>query len=230
MIDLYTWATPNGHKVHIMLEETGLDYTVHGINIRAGDQFEDDFLRISPNNRIPAIVDRDGPGGKELSLFETGAILIYLGDKTGQFMPGLEDDAHGRYNVMQWLMWQMGGVGPNFGQAFHFLHQHPEDVPDETIEYGRSRYGAEVTRLCNVMNARLAEAAFLAGDDYSVADIATYPWVALHKWFDLDLAALPHLRRWYDEIKTRPAIRRGMDVPTRDQIEHHANDHKGEKR
>jgi GST-like protein len=230
MIDLYTYRTSNGRKASIMLEECGLDYVLHIVDITRGEQDVPAFRTINPNGRIPAIVDREGVGGPDsapLVLFESGAILLYLAQKTGLFLPEDEKD---RWRAVQWLMWQMGGVGPNFGQAFHFLHQHPEDVPDETIEYGRSRYGAEVTRLCNVMNARLAEAACLAGDDYSVADIATYPWVALHKWFDLDLAALPHLRRWYDEIKTRPAIRRGMDVPTRDQIEHHANDHKGEKR
>lgn len=202
-----------------MLAECGLDYALHIVDITAGAQDAPAFRAINPNGRIPAIIDRDGPAGAPLALFESGAILLYLAQKTGLFLPEYEKD---RWIAMQWLMWQMGGVGPNFGQAFHFLHQHPEDAPEDAIAYGRQRYGGEVRRLCDVMNARLAEAAFLAGDAYSVADIATYPWIALHKWFGLELAGLPHLRRWYDEIKARPAVQRGMDVPTRDQMEKHA--------
>lgn len=226
MIDLYTYRTSNGRKASIMLAECGVDYTLHIVDITAGEQDAPAFRAINPNGRIPAIVDRDGPDGAPLALFESGAILLYLAQKTGSFLPENEKD---RWAAIQWLMWQMGGVGPNFGQAFHFLHQHPEDAPDAAVAYGSERYGGEVRRLCDVLDARLAEAAFLAGDDYSVADIATYPWIALHKWFGLELAALPHLRRWYGEIKARPAVQQGMDVPTRDQMETHATAHKGKK-
>lgn len=226
MIDLYTYRTSNGRKVSIMLAECGLDYDLRIVDITAGGQDTPAFRAINPNGRIPAIVDRDGPDGAPLTLFESGAILLYLAQKTGMFLP---EDERNRWIAIQWLMWQMGGVGPNFGQAFHFLHQHPEDAPDDAIAYGRARYGGEVRRLCDVMETRLAETAFLAGDDYSVADIATYPWIALHKWFGLDLAALPHLRQWYETIKARPAVRQGMDVPTRDQIENHAHARKRER-
>lgn len=219
MIDFYTYRTSNGRKVSIMLEECGLEYALHIVDITAGEQDAPAFRAINPNGRIPAIIDRDGPGGEPLALFESGAILLYLAGKTGRFLPS---DAAGRWVATQWLMWQMGGVGPNFGQAFHFLHQHPEDAPASAIEYGRERYGGEVRRLCDVMEGRLADSEFLAGPDYSVADIATYPWIALHKWFELDLAAMPHLARWYGTIKARPAVRRGMDVPTRQQMEKHA--------
>lgn len=215
MIDLYTWFTPNGRKVSLMLEECGLDYTTHAVNIGKDEQFAPDFLKISPNNKIPAIFDNDN--GK--SLMESGAIMMYLADKSGKFWPQDPDD---KWSTVEWLMFQMGGVGPMFGQAFHFRHQHPEDAADTALAYGTERYGGEVRRLCDVMNGRLAEAEYLAGGTYSVADIGTYPWIALHKWLGLDLAALPHLRRWYDAIKTRPAVQRGMDVPTRDQIEVHA--------
>tara|TARA_R110002110_G_scaffold91586_8_gene238419 strand:+ start:372 stop:1061 length:690 start_codon:yes stop_codon:yes gene_type:complete len=219
MIDLYTYRTSNGRKVSIMLEECGLDYALHIVDITAGEQDTAVFRAINPNGRIPAIVDADGPDGMPLALFESGAILLYLAQKTGKLLPADETD---RWRAIQWLMWQMGGVGPMFGQAFHFLHQHPEDAADTALAYGTERYGGEVRRLCDVMNGRLAEAEYLAGGTYSVADIGTYPWIALHKWLGLDLAALPHLRRWYDAIKTRPAVQRGMDVPTRDQIEVHA--------
>jgi GSH-dependent disulfide-bond oxidoreductase len=222
MIDLYTYRTSNGRKASIMLEECGIDYALHVVDITADEQDVAGFRAINPNGRIPAIIDRDGPdgvGGEPLALFESGAILLYFAEKTGRFLPA---DEAGRWIATQWLMWQMGGVGPNFGQAFHFLHQHPEDAPVDAIEYGRERYVGEVRRLCTVMDGCLADSAFLAGADYSVADIATYPWIALHKWFDLDLAAMPHLRRWYDTIKARPAVQRGMDVPTREQMEQHA--------
>ena len=202
-----------------MLEECGLDYALHIVDITAGEQDAATLRAINPNGRIPAIIDRDGPGGEPLALFESGAILLYLAGKTGRFLPSDEAD---RWIATQWLMWQMGGVGPNFGQAFHYLHQHSDDAPVEAIEYGRERYVGEVRRLCAVMDERLADSVFLGGADYSVADIATYPWIALHKWFDLDLAAMPHLRRWYDLIKARPAVQRGMDVPTRKQMEEHA--------
>ena len=219
MIDLYTYRTSNGRKASIMLEECGLDYALHIVDITAGEQDEAGFRAINPNGRIPAIIDHDGPAGEPLALFESGAILLYLADKTGKFLP---EDEIGRWIATQWLMWQMGGVGPNFGQAFHFLHQHPADAPDATIAYGRDRYVAEVRRLCRVMDDRLAANQFLAGGDYSVADIATFPWIALHRWFDLDLAAMPHLRRWYDIVAARPAVTRGMDVPTREQMDQHA--------
>ena len=219
MIDLYTYRTSNGRKASIMLEECGLDYALHIVDITAGEQDEAGFRAINPNGRIPAIIDHDGPAGEPLALFESGAILLYLADKTGKFLP---EDEIGRWIATQWLMWQMGGVGPNFGQAFHFLHQHPADAPDAAIAYGRDRYVAEVRRLCRVMDDRLAANQFLAGGDYSVADIATFPWIALHRWFDLDLAAMPHLRRWYDIVAARPAVTRGMDVPTREQMDQHA--------
>lgn len=225
MIDLYTYRTSNGRKVSIMLEECGLDYALHIVDITVGEQDAAAFRAINPNGRIPAIVDRNGPDGAPLALFESGAILLYLAQKTGAFLP---DDESGRWIAIQWLMWQMGGVGPNFGQAFHYFHQHPEDAPADAIEYGRRRYGGEVRRLCAVMDARLSESGFLAGPDYTVADIATYPWIALHKWFDLDLAAMPHLRRWYETIKARPAVQRGMDVPTRDRMEQHAQARKSQ--
>ena len=219
MIDLYTYRTSNGRKASIMLEECGLDYALHIVDITRGEQNAAAFRAINPNGRIPAIVDRDGPDGGPLTLFESGAILLYLAQKTKKFLP---PDEKARWRAIQWLMWQMGGVGPNFGQAFHFLHQYPEDAPKEAIAYGQARYNGEVARLSDVMDARLAEAAFLAGDDYTIADIATYPWIALHKWFGVDLARWPHLRRWYGEIGARPAVRRGMDVPTRDQMEEQA--------
>ena len=219
MIDLYTWRTSNGRKVSIMLEECGLDYELHPVDIVAGEQHEPAFRTISPNGRIPAIVDRDGPGGQPLSLFESGAILLYLADKTASFLPTA---AAARWTAIQWLMWQMGGIGPQFGQAFHFLHQAPADAPAQATTYGRTRYGAEVRRLCTVMETRLADAAWLAGAEYSIADIAAFPWIALHRWLDIDLAATPHLARWYDAVRERPAVRRGMDVPTRLQLERHS--------
>ena len=219
MIDLYTWRTSNGRKVSIMLEECGLDYALHLVDITAGEQHAPAFLAISPNGRIPAIVDRDGPGGAPLALFESGAILLYLADRTGRFLPG---DPNLRWVAVEWLMWQMGGVGPSFGQAFHFLHQFPADAPADALAYGRARYGAEVRRLCRVMDARLADNAYLAGADYTVADIATFPWIALHGWYDLDLAEFPHLARWYGEIRRRPAVARGMDVPSRELMAQHA--------
>ena len=210
MIDLYTWPTPNGHKIHIMLEETGQPYTVHPINISKGDQFNPEFLKISPNNKMPAMVDLDGPDGKPYSLFESGAILMYLAEKAGKFMPS---ETAARYLVVQWLMFQMGGIGPMFGQAHHFRKYAPEKIP-----YAFDRYTNESGRLYGVLDRRLGEEEYLAGD-YSIADIACFPWVAMHGWFGIDMAALPALRRWAGTIGARPAVRRGMDVPTRDQIE-----------
>ena len=203
MIDLYTWSTPNGRKVSIMLEECGLPYRVHPVNIGTGEQFKPEFLAISPNNRIPAIVDSEGPEGKPMPLFESGAILIYLADKTGKFFPQKK-----KYQVLQWLMFQMGGVGPMFGQAHHFMRAKKDE-----IAYGTERYGAEARRLYGVLNARLSQAAFLA-DEYSIADIATYPWVARHEWHRVELAGFPAVKRWYDTIGARPAVLRGMAVPS----------------
>ena len=168
MIDVYTWPTPNGHKVHIMLEECGLEHNIHGINIRKGDQFSDDFLKISPNNRIPAIVDQVGPGGAPYSLFESGAILIYLAEKTGKFLPA---EVRARHDTLQWLMFQMGNVGPMFGQAHHF-----RNYAAEKMEYSIERYTNESGRLYRIMNKHLGENEYLAGNDYTIADIATFPW------------------------------------------------------
>lgn len=201
-----------------MLEELGLPYRLHIVDITRGEQHTADFLAICPNGRIPAIVDGEGPDGVPYPIFESGAILLYLAEKTGRFLPA---SGAARYDAVQWLMFQMGGIGPMFGQAFHFLHQTQDDAPAEAIAYGKARYGGEVARLCGVMDGRLASAEYLAGD-YSVADIAAFPWVALHKWFELDLAAWPHLARWHEAVKARPGVRRGMDVPTKHRIEAHA--------
>ncbi|MBA3902122.1 MAG: glutathione S-transferase [Rhodocyclaceae bacterium] len=204
MIELYTWGTPNGRKVSIMLEECGLPYEVHPIDITKGEQFAPGFLAINPSGKIPAIVDPRGPDGRAISLMESGAILVYLAGKTGKFLPAGE---RGKYEALQWLMFQMGGVGPMFGQAHHFLRYAPEKVP-----YAIERYRKETARLYGVLERRLAEHAFLAGE-YSIADIATYPWVARHEWHDIDLAACPAVRRWFKAIGKRPAVRRGMAVP-----------------
>ena len=205
MIEVWTWPTPNGHKVHIALEELGLPYEVVAINIGQGEQFKPDFLAITPNHRIPAIVDSDGPGGKKLTLFESGAILIYLSEKTGgKLIPA---DPAGRYACLQWIMFQMGGVGPMFGQAHHFLRQAPEQ-----ITYAQERYVKEVRRLYAVMDRRLGEVDYLAGA-YSIADVATYPWVSRHTWHKVELTEFPHVERWYKAISARPAVERGMNVP-----------------
>jgi GSH-dependent disulfide-bond oxidoreductase len=204
MIDLYTWTTPNGRKVSVMLEELDLPYRVHKIDISKGDQFKPEFVAINPNSKIPAIVDAEGPGGKPLSLFESGAILIYLADKTGKF---LSKDPVTRYVTLEWLMFQMGGVGPMFGQTHHFLRAAKEQVP-----YAIERYSAETRRLYGVLDARLGQSAYLAGD-YSIADIATYPWVARHEWHKVALGDFPHVERWYQAIGARPAVARGMQVP-----------------
>jgi GSH-dependent disulfide-bond oxidoreductase len=204
MIDVYSWATSNGHKVHIMLEETGLEYTVHPIDIGTGDQFKPDFLAISPNNKIPAIVDSDGPEGKPLSLFESGAILFYLAEKTGKFLPS---DPVGRYTTLQWLMFQMGGIGPMLGQAHHFRIYAPEKV-----EYAVNRYSNEAKRLYGVMDRKLGATRFLAGDEYSIADIATFPWTRSWKNQGIELEEFPHVQRWFEEISQRPAVVRGVDV------------------
>ena len=204
MIDLYTWATPNGRKVSIMLEEIDLAYRVHKIDISKGDQFKAEYVAINPNSKIPAIVDGDGPGEKPLTLFESGAILIYLAEKTGKLLP---KDPASRYIVLEWLMFQMGGVGPMFGQVHHFLRAAPEPVP-----YATERYSKETRRLYGVLDARLGKADYLAGE-YSIADIATYPWVARHEWHKVALEDFPSVERWYRGIGARPAVTRGMQVP-----------------
>ena len=205
MIDLHTWATPNGHKISVMLEEVALPYRVHPVNIGAGEQFAPAYLAINPNGKIPAIVDHEGPTGQPLSLMESGAILLYLADKSGRL---LASAGAARYDALQWLMFQMGGVGPMFGQVHHFVRFAKEKIP-----YAVDRYVTEQKRLYAVLNAHLAEAEYLAAE-YSIADIATYPWGARHEWHPLDLAAdYPHVKRWFDAVSARPAVRRGMAVP-----------------
>ena len=205
MIDLYTWTTPNGRKVSIMLEELGLPYGVHPVNIGKGDQFAPEYLKINPNGKIPSIVDPQGPDGKPIAMMESGAILIYLARKTGKLFPQVE---RAQYDVLQWLMFQMGGVGPMFGQTHHFLRAAKEPVP-----YAIERYMVETRRLYAVLNDRLKVHDYLAGA-YSIADIATYPWVARHEWHKVDLHDFPAVKRWYDTIAARPAVARGMAVPT----------------
>ena len=204
MITLYTWGTPNGRKVSIMLEECGLKYDVKKIDISKGDQFQPEFVAVNPNSKIPAIVDSDGPDGQPIALFESGAILVYLAGRVGKFLPASE---RGKFEALQWLMFQMGGVGPMFGQTHHFLRFAPEPLP-----YAIKRYSGETARLYGVLDKRLGEAAYLAGE-YSIADIATLPWVARHEWQNIDLANYPNVRRWYEAIAARPAVQRGMAVP-----------------
>jgi len=204
MIELYSWPTPNGHKVHIMLEECGVKYRAHPVNIGTGEQFEAEFLVISPNNKIPAIVDPDGPDGRPISLFESGAILLYLAGKTGRFLPA---DTRGKYEVLQWLMFQMGGVGPMLGQAHHFRIYAPEKIP-----YAIERYTNEARRLYGVMDKRLANSRYLGGREYSIADIAVYPWLRSWKNQGIDWNDFPHLKGWFDEIGGRPAVQRGVEV------------------
>ena len=200
MIDLYTWTTPNGRKASIALEELGLPYEVHAININNQEQFAPEFLKISPNNRIPAIVDRDNG----LSLMESGAILIYLGDKTGKLLPKSGD---ARYRVIEWLMWQMGGLGPMLGQTHHFVKYHPGKAP-----YAEERYLKEALRLYGVLDRRLKGREFVV-DEYSIADIAIWPWVSRFQWQTVDLNQFPDVKRWYETIAKRPAVQRGYQVP-----------------
>ncbi len=204
MIDLYTWSTPNGRKVSIMLEECALPYRVHPIDIGKGDQFKPDFVAIDPNSKIPAIVDQEGPEGKPFPLFESGAILMYLAWKTGRFFPTRAAD---QFQTIQWLMFQMGGVGPFFGQVHHFLRAAPEPVP-----YAIERYTKEARRLYGVMDRHLERQQYLA-NDYSIADIATYPWVARHDWHKVELDDFPAVKRWFDEISVRTAVQAGMKIP-----------------
>ncbi len=200
MIDVHYWPTPNGHKATIFLEEAGLPYKIIPVNIGKGEQFTPAFLKISPNNRMPAIVDHAPKvGGAPISVFESGAILFYLGEKTGKFLP---TELRARTETMEWLMWQMGGLGPMSGQAGHFLNYAPTDIP-----YGRQRYSDEVNRLYGVMDKRLADRPFLAGE-YSIADMASYPWVAMHKRLDQSVDEFPNLQRWLAAIRERPAVDR----------------------
>jgi GST-like protein len=203
MIDVYFWMTPNGYKVTIALEELGMPYNVIPINIGKGDQFKPEFLKVSPNNKIPAIVDHDGPGGKSISLFESGAILIYLAEKSGKLMP---KEPRGRYNVLEWLMFQMASVGPMLGQAHHFRRYAPEK-----LEYAINRYTNEAKRIYGVIDKRLGETKYLAGE-YSIADIATYPWLVPHSMQGQNLDDFPNLKRWYDELRARPETQRGFAV------------------
>jgi GST-like protein len=217
MIEVFTWPTPNGHKVHVMLEECGLPYRAIPVNIGAGDQFKPEFLAISPNNKIPAITDPDGPDGKPISLFESGAILVYLAAKTGKFLPKSDRD---RFEVLQWVMFQMGGVGPMLGQAHHFRMYAPEKVP-----YAIERYSNEAKRLYSVIDRRLSQSRFLGGKEYSIADIATFPWLRSWQNQGVTLSDYPHLEKWFNAIDARPAVQRGVKVlaelrkPIRDEKE-----------
>ena len=202
MIDLYTWTTPNGRKVSIALEEIGVSYEAHAVDIGAGDQHKAEFLAISPNNKIPAIVDREAG----VSLMESGAILIYLAEKSGMLMP---TDGPGRLKVLEWLMWQMGGFGPMLGQAHQFLHFNPGKAP-----FAEERFAKEARRLYGVLERQLGREGYVAGD-YSIADIAIWPWVSRFDWQGIDLANFPEVQRWYVEIAARPAVARGYDVPKR---------------
>ncbi|UVH50074.1 glutathione S-transferase N-terminal domain-containing protein [Pseudomonas sp. CBSPBW29] len=205
MIDLYYWTTPNGHKVSLFLEEAGLPYEVHPINIGQGEQFKPDFLKIAPNNRIPAIVDQNPTdGGAPISLFESGAILLYLAEKTGKFIP---QDLRGRQEALQWLFWQMGGLGPMAGQNHHFSQFAPEKIP-----YAIKRYVDETARLYGVLDRRLADRTFVAGEAYSIADMAIYPWIVSHKWQSQKLEDFPHVERWFNHIKQRPATVRAYEL------------------
>jgi len=203
-IDVYSWPTPNGHKVHIMLEECGLPYRAHPVNIGKGEQFAPEFLAISPNNKIPAITDPQGPDGQPISLFESGAILVYLAGKTGKFLPGTDRE---RFAVLEWLMFQMGSVGPMLGQAHHFRLYAPEKLP-----YAIDRYTNEAKRIYGVIDKRLGKSRFVAGADYSIADIAIFPWLRSWKNQGIDLDDYPHLKRWFEGIEARPAVQRGVKV------------------
>ncbi|MCH8082456.1 MAG: glutathione S-transferase N-terminal domain-containing protein [Proteobacteria bacterium] len=207
MIDLYYWPTPNGHKITIFLEEAGLTYKIIPVDIGKGDQFKPDFLKISPNNRMPAIVDQNAEGGP-LSIFESGAILLYLAEKTGQFLP---KDMRAKYQVLQWLFWQVGGLGPMMGQANHFTRYASEIDEGCDHSYGRERYQNETRRLFGVMDRQLADHQFLAGE-YSIADIASWPWARAYKNYDFDIADWPNLKRWHQTMKARPAVRRAIDI------------------
>jgi GST-like protein len=203
MIELYSWATPNGHKIHIMLEETGLPYNVHGVDIGRGDQFKPEFLAFSPNNKIPAIIDTEGPDGKPISIFESGAILIYLAEKTGKF---LSKAPRARYETLEWLMFQMGSIGPMLGQVHHFRGYAPEQIP-----YAIARYTNEAKRLYGVLDQRLADRPFVAGD-YSIADMAIFPWLRSWERQGVQLSDYPNTQRWFDQIAARPAVIEAVKV------------------
>ena len=205
MIDFYTWSTPNGRKISIALEEFGLPYTVHAVNIGKDEQFAPDYVKISPSSLIPAIVDRDGPDGAPISVFETGAILVYLAEKTGKFLP---TEPRARSEVFQWLMWQMGNYGPMLGQLHHFRRFAKEKIPNAI-----DRFSEKAHRLYALLDKRLSEAEFLAGGEYSIADMATLPWAARHPWQGIELPDYPNVKRWYDELAKRSAVNRGMEVP-----------------
>jgi len=204
MIEVHTWPTPNGHKVHIMLEECGLPWRAIPVNIGAGDQFKPEFLAISPNNKIPALVDPNGPDGKPISVFESGAILVYLASRTGKFLPRGDRE---KFEVLQWLMFQMGGVGPMLGQAHHFRGYAPEKLP-----YAIDRYTNEAKRLYGVIDRRLSQSRYLGGAEYSIADMATFPWLRSWERQGVLLTDYPHLKAWYDGIDARPAVQRGVKV------------------
>ncbi len=204
MIEVYSWPTPNGHKVHVMLEECGLPYRAIPVNIGTGAQFAPDFLAISPNNKVPAITDPDGPDGQPISLFESGAILLYLAGKTGRFLP---TGTRQRYEVLQWLMFQMGGLGPMLGQAHHFRIYAPEKLP-----YAVERYTNEAKRLYGVLDRRLAKSRYVGGTEYSIADIAVFPWLRSWKNQGIDWVDYPQLKGWFDEVAARPAVQRGVAV------------------
>lgn len=204
MIDLFYWPTPNGHKITLFLEEAGMDYTIHPVDISAGDQFRPEFLAISPNNRMPAIIDRNPEdGGEPISIFESGAILLYLAEKAEQFLP---TDIRGRMAAIEWLFWQVGGLGPMAGQNHHFVQYAPEKIP-----YAMTRYINETNRLYGVMDRRLAQVPFLGGTDYSIADMACYPWVVPWKRQQQNLEEFPHLKRWFEGIAERPATIRAYE-------------------
>lgn len=203
MIDLYSWTTPNGDKIHIMLEETGLPYRALPINIGAGEQHGESFRRVNPNGKIPALVDREGPDGEEVVVFESGAILVYLAEKSGKFLP---KDTQGRFEALQWLMFQMSGIGPMFGQLFHFKNAAQEQLP-----YAIERYDSEVRRLLGVLDRQLATREYLAGE-YSIADIASYPWVRVYKAFGIAETDFPNVQKWLDRVAARPGVQRGMGV------------------
>ena len=205
MIDLYFWPTPNGHKITLFLEEAGLDYEIHPVNISVGDQFKSDFLAFSPNNRIPAIIDRDPAGGGEpVGLFESGAILLYLAEKSGKLIP---KDIRGRKTVLEWLFWQVGGLGPMAGQNHHFSQYAPEKLP-----YAIERYVKETNRLYGVLNRQLEGRDFIAGDDYSIADIASYPWIVPHERQGQKLENFPHLKAWFERVAARPATKKAYQI------------------
>jgi GST-like protein len=203
-IELYFWPTPNGKKITIFLEEVGLPYNLMPVDITAGEQFDEEFLRISPNNKMPAIVDSEGPDGEPISVFESGAILLYLAEKTGRFMPS---SPRQRYEALQWLMFQVSSVGPMLGQAHHFRGYASEQIP-----YAVDRYTNEAARLYGVMDSRLSEVEYFVDDDYSIADMAIYPWIASHERQGQRIEDYPNLARWYEEIGGRPAVRRAMEV------------------